>query len=125
MQHFAVKYKSAGVNAAHRASPLACMPTLGTMDDLIRCVREETEITHRHPQAAEVSVLSTVIIRLLIEGKSISDAIEQCSQLGKSMSFVSQIAVTGAELPKNNGGFAPDVLQACMYFVRTAEGMRL
>jgi ADP-ribosylglycohydrolase len=101
--------KTAGCNPAHRSSPLSMLASIAD-EDLATCARTEAHLTHHDPLAGEISAAVNKLCRSLIRGVGLDDAV--CKVAG----------ITDQEGPGNNGGFAPDVLQAALHFGSTSAG---
>jgi ADP-ribosylglycohydrolase len=99
--------KTAGCNPAHRSPPLAMLASLPD-EDLAGCAKAEARLTHHDPLAGEVAAAVNKLCRLMVRGVPWADAV------GLSSRF------TNPEGPGNNGGYAPDVLRAAVYFVGTS-----
>jgi ADP-ribosylglycohydrolase len=99
--------KTAGCNPAHRSPPLS-MPASISDDDLPGCPMTEARLTHHDPLAGEVAALVNKLCRALIRGAAWQDAVQEAGSFA------------GQEGPGNNGGFAPDVLRAALFFVGTS-----
>jgi ADP-ribosyl-[dinitrogen reductase] hydrolase len=96
--------KTAGCNPAHRSSPLSMLAAI-TDEDLAGCAMAEARLTHHDPLAGEVAAAVNKLCRALIRGAAWQDAVREAG------CFAAQ------EGPGNNGGYAPDVLRAALYFV--------
>jgi ADP-ribosyl-[dinitrogen reductase] hydrolase len=96
--------KTAGCNPAHRSPPLSMFATIAD-EDLAACAEIEARLTHRDPLAGEVAAAGNKLCRSLIRGLAWNDALGLCA------GFADQHG------PGNNGGFAPDVLRAALFFV--------
>jgi ADP-ribosylglycohydrolase len=94
--------RTAGCNPAHRSSPLAMLAVL-TDDCLRACAMAEARLTHHDPLAGEVAAAVTRLCRALIRGTPWRDAVRETGTF------------TGG-CPNNNGGYAPDVFEAAVYF---------
>ena len=95
---------TAGCNPAHRSPPLSMLAAIADKD-LAACAMAEAGLTHFDPMAGEIAAKVNRLCRTLIQGVSWDESLRQCG------GFDDQ------EGPGNNGGFAPDVLQAAVYFV--------
>ena len=100
--------KTAGCNPAHRSSPLSMLASVAD-EDLPACAMSEARLTHHDPLAGEVAAVVNMLCRSLIRGVAWDDALRQCSILADQ------------DGPGNNGGYAPDVLQAALFFVSTSS----
>src|SRR5262249_5800330 len=98
---------TAGCNPAHRSPPLAMCAAIAD-DELARCAMAEARLTHYDPLAGEIAVAANRLCRALVRGDGWDIALRQ----------VNEFAVP--ERPGSNGGFAPDVLRAALYFVGTS-----
>ena len=99
--------KTAGCNPAHRSPPLS-MHTAISDEDLAACAMTEAGLTHYDPVAGEIAATVNKLCRSLLRGHSWDMALRQCG------------GFDGHEGPGNNGGYAPDVLRAALYFVGTS-----
>lgn len=98
--------KTAGCNPAHRSLPLSMLAAISD-DDLAGCVVTEARLTHYDRLAGEVAATANRLCRSLIRGIPWSEAAQDTPG-------------SGDEGPGNNGGFAPDVLRAAVFFVGTS-----
>ncbi len=103
--------RTAGCNPAHRSTPLAMLASLAD-EDLATCAMTEAHLTHFDPLAGEVAAAVNKLCRSLSRGMAWSDGERQCT------GFI------GQERPDDNGGYAPAVLQAALYFVRTSASFQ-
>lgn len=107
--------KTAGCNPAHRSPPLSMLASIAD-EDLAACTAVEARLTHHDPLAGEVAAAVNKLCRSLIRGTHWQDAVRETG------SFADQRG------PGNNGGYAPDVLRAAVFFVGTsasfAEALR-
>ncbi|MFT4978052.1 MAG: ADP-ribosylglycohydrolase [Myxococcota bacterium] len=111
---------TAGSNTAHRCPPLAMCATL-TDDDLPAVAVREAALTHFHPLAGETSAAVVVLIRALVQGASLSGAIDRAA-VGRCAHI--EDALHDA-LPLSRGGFAPEVLGTALHFLRRHDGADL
>jgi ADP-ribosylglycohydrolase len=95
---------TAGCNPAHRSPPLSMLAAIADKD-LAACAMTDAGLTHHDPIAGEVAATVSKLGRSLIHGDAWHVALRECG------GFDDQ------EGPGNNGGFAPDVLRAAVYFV--------
>jgi ADP-ribosyl-[dinitrogen reductase] hydrolase len=100
--------KTAGCNPAHRSLPLSMLASLND-EDLDAAAMSEARLTHHDRLAGEVSAAGNKLCRALIRGFAWNDAVHRAN-------------LASQDEPGNNGGFAPDVLQAAVYFVGTSNG---
>jgi ADP-ribosylglycohydrolase len=98
---------TAGCNPAHRSPPLS-MTTAIADDDLTGIATTEAGLTHHDPVAGEVAATVNRLCRALTRCAAWEVALRQCDGLDEQ------------EGPGNNGGLAPDVLRAAVYFVSTS-----
>jgi ADP-ribosylglycohydrolase len=99
--------KTAGCNPAHRSSPLSMLASIADKE-LAAYAIVEAGLTHYDLVAGEVAAVVNKLCRALIRGAAWDVALPQCRK------FTDQAG------PGNNGGFAPDVLRAAVYFVGTS-----
>src|SRR5262245_1100442 len=99
--------QTAGCNPAHRSSPLSMLTSIADKN-LATCAMIEARLTHHDPLAGEVAAAVNKLCRALIRGAAWQDAMRETG------SFADQ------DGPGSNGGFAPDVLRAAVYFVGTS-----
>jgi ADP-ribosylglycohydrolase len=113
--HNMLHQQTAGCNPAHRAAPFAAAHFLQG-DVLINAVLTEAKLTHYDPLAGDVACAVVLLCRALIEGKSWEEA---CAIASDGRLPETQRAFDIRPLTQlNNGGYAPDVLAATLYFVR-------
>jgi ADP-ribosylglycohydrolase len=99
--------KTAGCNPAHRSLPLSMVAAIAD-NDLAICAIAEARLTHHEPLAGEVAAAVNKLCRALIRGTAWQDAKRETG------SFASP------EGTGNNGGYAPDVLRAALFFIGTS-----
>lgn len=99
--------RTAGCNAAHRSGPLSMVASIAD-DDLAGCAMAEARLTHHDPLAGELAAAVNKLCRALIRGAAWQDAVREMGSFA------------GQEGPGNNGGYAPDVLRAALFFVGTS-----
>jgi ADP-ribosylglycohydrolase len=99
--------KTAGCNPAHRSPPLSMFAALA--DEAIDgCARTEAQLTHYDPLAGVVAAAVNRLCRSLIRGCPWEDALRHCHDYA------------GQEWLLSDGGYAPEVLRAAIYFVGMA-----
>jgi ADP-ribosylglycohydrolase len=105
--------QSAGCNPAHRAPALAV--TLDTdLLGLVEAVKADAALTHHDPLAGDVAAAVAVLCRVLMGGASWEEA-KLVAADGRLPETVAAIAGDGS-LP-TDGGYAPEVLAAAVYFL--------
>lgn len=109
---------TAGCNPAHRSAPMAMLRNAGT-DQLARLAREEAALTHAHPLSGDVAAAVVVLCSELVRGRSWDDAVASASA-GRLPETQAAMRSRNVE-SLNDGGFAPDVLAAALYFVGTGD----
>jgi ADP-ribosylglycohydrolase len=109
--------RTAGCNPAHRATPLAMAWAIPD-ERLAGCAREEAALTHRHPLAGDVSAAAAGLCRALVRGGDWGEALEAAA-VGH-MAETQQALEAARHAPGGRGGYAPEVLQAALYFVHRA-----
>jgi len=102
--HHEFNRMTAGCNPAHRSPPLSMLAAI-TDKDLGGSAMTEAALTHYDPMAGEIAATVNQLCRVLIRGVGWDVSLHQCGGFGDQKG------------PGNNGGFAPDVLQAAVYFV--------
>jgi len=107
--------QTAGCNPAHRAAPLA-MATFLDDDVLADCALREAALTHAHPLAGDVAAAVVVLCRALVRGYGWGAALSMAA-LGRRPATGRALQPTASPKRLSRGGFAPDVLQAAVYFV--------
>jgi ADP-ribosylglycohydrolase len=106
--------KTAGCNPAHRSPPLAMLAARAD-DDLPGCAVTEARLTHHDPLAGDVAAAVTVLCRCLIRGAAWESALRRSVEGRQAQT--SEALSSGRERPGRDGGFAPEVLRAAVYFV--------
>ena len=101
--------KTAGCNPAHRSAPLA-MSALIADADLAACEAAEAGLTHHDLLAGEVAAAVKALCRALIRGVPWGAAVRAAGRFD------------GDDLPDHNGGYAPAVYRAAVFFVGTSGG---
>ena len=99
---------TAGCNPTHRSPPLSMLAAIAD-EDLTAFAKAEAGLTHHDPVAGEIAATVNKLCRSLICGHAWDMALRQCG------------GFDGHEGPGNNGGFAPDVLRAVVYFLGTSD----
>ena len=100
---------TAGCNPAHRSAPLA-MSALIADADLAACAAAEAGLTHHDPVAGGVAAAVNALCRALIRGVEWDAAVRAAGGFG------------GYDPPDHNGGYAPAVYRAAVFFVGTSGG---
>lgn len=113
--HQQLKGLTGGCNPMHRSLALALCPFLDE-DALLQAALDEAKLSHYDPIAGEVSQAYLLLIRHIVNGKSLNDSIAACEErispdLINSMKYQLSPALS-------RGGYAPDVLEAAMFFAR-------
>jgi ADP-ribosylglycohydrolase len=122
---------TAGIEPAHRAIPLAIMPY--RLNDINYIVKKESQLTHIHHLASDVSEIVVRICNSLInEGaedynrtvKHFTSKIEtihsgSCCTPDEEKTTYPYKASSIGEL--SNGGYAPSALKAALYFLKNAD----
>jgi ADP-ribosylglycohydrolase len=119
--HAQVGSMTAGCNPAHRSAPLAMAADIED-SRLEEAARAECCLTHRHPLAADVAVAVVSLCRALIRGSDWANALRvaEASRLEETR----QAFAVGSGACLSQGGYAPDVLRAALYFIDAATSFR-
>lgn len=112
--HEELERKTAGCNPAHRCPPLA-MARFLKAEDLPEMAKLEARLTHYDPLAGNVSSVVTVLCRCLILGASWQEALNAAIAWWQELTEHTLQVVDRVGLSR--GGFAPDVLNAAIYFL--------
>jgi len=116
---YETKGRTAGCNPAHRSAPLATLDVSEMA--LIDIVIQEAKLTHWHPLAADVSVVTVLLCRKLYQGEAWHAAI---TSVRKGRLVETQRALESHHIDELRGdGFAPNVLAAAMYFLMNSNGL--
>lgn len=102
---------TAGCNPMHRALVLALSPDIAN-EDLEDIALQEAKLTHHHPLAGEVSAMATILCRKLIQGSPIETALNEID----NRDWMNR--------PLSNDGFAPDVFNATIHFIRETDSFQ-
>ena len=111
--------QTAGCNPAHR-SPALAMAAFLADDQLPDLACQEASITHRDPLAGDAAAATVVLCRSLIRGMDWGTALEQAAE-GRG-ERIREALLGGSSAPLNDGGFAPEVLRAAVYFLSAHTG---
>ncbi len=95
---------TAGCNPAHRSPPFAMFAAIPD-NALADFAMTEARLTHFDPMAGEIAATVNQLCRSLIRGVYWDEALRKCVRLDDQ------------DGPGNNGGYAPDVFRAAVYFV--------
>ena len=97
---------TAGCGPAHRCAPLAGFMNIPSTR-LISIARQEALITHQHPDAGSGSALVVMICRLLLEGLSFQETLENISTQAELKTIMSRV---------KKAQLSPDVYFKCFMF---------
>ena len=106
--------RTAGCNPAHRSQPLAMAAFLAD-DQLPDLASQEASLTHRDPLAGDAAAATVVLCRSLIKGMDWTTALEQAA-IGRG-ERIREALLGGSNARLNDGGYAPEVLRAAVYFL--------
>ena len=111
---------SGGCGPVHRAAaPLALCPHIPTSQLAVAVIRE-ARLTHFDPVAGDVSAAVALLIRDCFDGDG-GDFLASLVRAGKGRLPVTQAALeSGTIQPLKPSGYAPDALQAAIYFVQNS-----
>lgn len=110
---------TAGANTAHRATAIACAAVIPDAQ-VADAARTEARLTHWHPDAAESSAATATIVRCMLRGATLDAAVSEAAHVATGVvhTLLSDRTPDPAQLSR--GGYAPKVLEAAVYFTRTA-----
>lgn len=110
---------TAGANTAHRATAIGCAAAIPD-EHVAAAARQEACLTHWHTDAAEASAATAVIVRRMLRGASLRDAVAAAaaSTSGKVSTILHQDSIDAQQL--SPGGYAPKTLEAAIYFTQTS-----
>lgn len=120
MTHHELHGRTAGCNPAHRVAPLGMSAHLPD-DELPMLAFQEARLTHRDPLAGKVAAAVVVLCRALVRGERWDLCLRKAS---RHCDVVSPEAWEGGTEPRlSPSGFAPEVLQAAVFFVGTCRDL--
>ena len=110
---------TAGCGPAHRIAPLAAFKKIPT-NKLIDYTRQESPITHYHPDAGNCSGVMALLCRHLLEGHSWIDS----KELVKNNNMTKDIwdKIQNANL--NSGGYVLDVMHTALHFLDKKDALK-
>jgi ADP-ribosylglycohydrolase len=111
--------RTAGCNPAHRSPPLAMAAFLAD-DRLPDLARQEAILTHRDPLAGDVAAAVVALCRSLIKGADWPAALAQAAIDREER--IRDALLGGSNAPLHDGGFAPEVLRAAVFFLSAHTG---
>lgn len=104
---------TAGVNAAHRAAPLAACFAIPD-GALAESARRQARLTHWHPLAGDTAAALVLLCRVLINGRPWREALAWTKrELGQATAGV-PLAIAPAT---DRSGFAPGAFASALWFV--------
>jgi len=112
------KNANAGVNAAHRAVPIAMA---NSITEVLTTTATEAAITHLNPIAIQVAQVVNFILRDLIIGRPWHDTLENAKQI-PGLDPVVLEALSGSTT--TGTGYAPKVLEDAIFFVNQDQDLR-
>lgn len=105
-----------GCNPMHRALALALSPFLDE-STLLSAALQEAKLSHYDSIAGECSQALVLLVRNIILGKSLDEAIAACEEGQLPQAIVEMLKFQVSPV-LSRGGYAPDVLETAMVFVR-------
>lgn len=111
---------TAGCNPAHRSIALAFAVELADAE-IVKAAMHEARLTHWHPLAGDVAAATVRICRASIRGSSWADALNESSD-GRLPETQHAFADTEVD-DLSTAGYAPEVLQAALWFVGHSAGL--
>lgn len=113
---------SMGVNASHRAVPLACFAPFST-EDLIKFTGEQSLITHTHPHAVSTAVAFNLICRALINGKTLEESLAEAREHVPEWNVRRVLTMDTREKSQISAdGLSPLTLEAALWFMINCKG---
>lgn len=110
---------TAGINPAHRVAAVGCARWL-SLDEVARIARAEARLTHAHPDAAEASAATALLVRWLLDGQAWDEARALAAAWTRG-----PVALALRDDPPlsrlGRGGHAPETLAAALWFVTHAH----
>ena len=116
--HKEFNLNTAGCGPAHRCAPLAGFMNIPSTQ-LISIAHQEASITHHHPDAGNGSALVVMICRLLLEGLSFQETLENISTQPELKTTL--FRVNQAQLRPD--GYVLNVLHSAFYFIKKLTPM--
>ena len=117
--HAAQRGLTAGANTAHRATAIGCAAVIPDAH-VADAARTEARLTHWHPDAAESSAATATIVRSMLRGATLDAAVSEAARVTTGMVHTLLSPTTPDRSQLSRGGYAPKVLEAAVYFTRTA-----
>jgi ADP-ribosylglycohydrolase len=113
---------TAGVNAAHRSTAIGCALATISDDTVGDIARREASLTHHHRDAGEAAAATALIVRALLRGASVGDAALLASSSVVGITSELLAGAKSADLSMlSDGGYAPRVVEAAVYFTATSD----
>jgi len=110
--------RNAGVNAAHRAVPIACCGWISEQE-LLEVTSTESQITHRSQISVEVAAVHVTLLRNVILGKSWEESLNIAKAIPREFDVKRIFKSTREYHELSTGGYAPEVMEAALYFLKT------
>jgi ADP-ribosylglycohydrolase len=110
---------TAGANTAHRATAIGCAAVIPDAQ-VGDAARTEARLTHWHPDAAESSAATATIVRSMLRGATLDAAVSEATRVTTGVVHTLLSTNTPDRAQLSRGGYAPKVLEAAVYFARTA-----
>jgi len=114
-----LKGATAGCGPVHRIAPLAAFSHIKT-ENLVQHAKEESKITHQHPDAGNCSAIMVLLCRYLLEGASWNYAKELISQNDEIKD--TWRGIQNASL--NRGGYVLDVMHSAIKFLDDQKSLK-
>ena len=108
--------KTAGCGPAHRIAPLSSFFKI-QINTMIKIAREESKITHYHPDAGNCSAVMALLCRYLLKGHTWCESKELVSKC-KDIDDI-WIKIQNASL--NNDGHVLNVMHSALYFLERSR----
>lgn len=112
---------TAGVNAAHRSTAIGCALSVIADDLVADTARREASLTHHHPDAGEAAAATALLVRVLLRGATIREAVKLVSSSVTGPTHELLLGALSADPSTLSvGGYAPRVVEAAVHFAGTS-----
>jgi ADP-ribosylglycohydrolase len=105
---------TAGCNPLHRTLPLEMSGFIAD-EQLAEYARQESSLTHFDSVAGDAAAAGVLLARLLSLGERLEESLEHAVEICSDK--ISEVIKCGRDAPGQRDGYAPNVLQAAIYFL--------